>query len=201
MAYEPIENFGPVNLVGLSSDTKPTISPVGSTFYETDTGAVYMFAASAWGLDLRDGRDLHVRKTVTFTGAAGLGVSPGTVALFTLTGRVEVRRVSAFCTTLLAVTGTPALTMGTAIDVDAFIALTTATDIDANEWWTAATPATGSKSPLEVFTGGLVTSQASKLLNESIILDLTTATSVDSGVIVFDVWYRPVTDNGRLVAA
>jgi hypothetical protein len=91
--------------------------------------------------------------------------------------------------------------MGTAIDVDAFIALTTATDIDANEWWTAASPAVGSKSPLEVLTGGLVTSQGAKNLHESIILDVTTADSVDSGVIVFDVWYRPITDNGRLVAA
>lgn len=35
--------------VGLAADTKPTTGvPAGSTFYETDTGATYVYAGSAW---------------------------------------------------------------------------------------------------------------------------------------------------------
>ena len=34
--------------VGLSTDTKPTGEPAGSTFYETDTGARYVWDGAAW---------------------------------------------------------------------------------------------------------------------------------------------------------
>lgn len=35
--------------IGLSTETKPTIDvPVGSEFYETDTGDLYVFSGSAW---------------------------------------------------------------------------------------------------------------------------------------------------------
>lgn len=35
--------------IGLSGDSKPTDdTPVGSTFYETDTGNTYIFDGSSW---------------------------------------------------------------------------------------------------------------------------------------------------------
>jgi hypothetical protein len=35
--------------LGLSGDSKPTAdTPVGSTFYETDTGSTYIFDGSSW---------------------------------------------------------------------------------------------------------------------------------------------------------
>jgi hypothetical protein len=38
-----------VQYVGLSSDTKPTLSIlVGTQFYETDTGNTYIFTGSTW---------------------------------------------------------------------------------------------------------------------------------------------------------
>ncbi len=137
----------------------------------------------------------HSTKTITFDGTAGNGAQ-GTVTVFTLVGRVRSLWIAAFCTEdLVGATGT--LTLGTTGDVDGFIALTTATDIDANDWWTAAVPAVGSKSPLEVETGGLVTSQGPKLLSENIILGVLTADITD-GTIVFDVLYTPLTDGARL---
>ena len=141
----------------------------------------------------------HVRKTVTFTGAAGVGAA-GTVALFTVTGRVMVNWFTAYCTTLLLTSGAATMVCGTPGDTDGFIAITTATDIDEDEWWTAATPAVGAKSPLQVLTGGLVTSQGTKLLNENINLTVASA-DVQSGVIVFDAFWIPITDDGALVAA
>lgn len=138
----------------------------------------------------------HTTKDLTFTGAAGAGAT-GANTIFTITGRVWAHLVSAFCLTDLAGGGT--LSLGTAGDTDGFIAATTDTDIDQNDWWTAATPAAGSKSPLEVLTGGLVTSQGSKLLHENIILTIATNPTT-AGRIVFDVLWTPLTDGARLTA-
>ena len=138
----------------------------------------------------------HSTKTIALTGAAGNGLVNETVTVFTITGRVLVHWLAAFCTAdVVGATGT--LTLGTTGDVDGFIALTTGTDIDVDDWWTAAAPAAGSKSPLEVATGGLVTSQGPKLLSENIILGVLTAT-LTAGTFVFDVMYTPLTDGARL---
>lgn len=139
----------------------------------------------------------HCTKVITFTGAAGLGAA-GTVAVATITGRVAVLLTTAFCTTLLTESGaTSTISYGTAGDVDAFIAVTNAVDIDANEWWTAASTAAGSKSPLETLTGGLVVSQGWKLLSENTIFTVATA-DVTAGVLVVDHLYIPLTEGARL---
>ena len=39
--------------MGLDSDTKPTSPPVGSTFYETNTGQDFIYNGSNWVEDLR----------------------------------------------------------------------------------------------------------------------------------------------------
>ena len=139
----------------------------------------------------------HSTKTITFAGGTGTGAA-GTVAVFTITGRVLVHWTSVFCTTLLTESGaTATISYGTAGDVDAFIAATDAVTIDADEWWTAAAPAAGSKSPLEILTGGLVVSQGAKLLSESTIFTVATA-DVTGGVVVVDHFYTPLTDGARL---
>jgi hypothetical protein len=48
MAIVPVHRNGPVTLIGLASDTKPTIAPDGSIFIESDTGVQYRFASLAW---------------------------------------------------------------------------------------------------------------------------------------------------------
>ena len=202
MAVEVITPHGAVQYVGLSSDSKPT-PPIGSTFYETDTGAKYIYAGAAWGIDLRDGQELHVRKTINFT-TTPLAAS-GNLTVFTITGRVWVVRVSAFCTTLLGVTGAPTISLGDVGDIDGFIAVTTAADIDANEWWNGTVPAAsgGYGGQLAAPTAaGYATFNMNKYLSSDVrVTASATATSVDSGIIIFDMWYIPITDNGRLVAA
>src|SRR3990167_7386280 len=70
--------------VGLSTDTKPTGPRAGSLFYETDTGAQYLYDGAAWQLYLVGG-PFRASKTIAFTGAANLGAI-GNVPLFTVTG-------------------------------------------------------------------------------------------------------------------
>ena len=71
--------------VGVSGDTKPVSPPAGSTFYETDTGATYIYDGAAWQLRLSHTGLLKATKTITFDGTAALGVV-GNVTLFVGTG-------------------------------------------------------------------------------------------------------------------
>jgi len=43
-----IKWFGGGKITGLSTDTKPTLVPVGTTFYEEDTGNVFVWNGSTW---------------------------------------------------------------------------------------------------------------------------------------------------------
>lgn len=130
----------------------------------------------------------HVRKTVTFSD------SSGTVNVFTITGRVFVSALTAFCTTNVVEDGAVAsISLGGATDAQAFIVNTNPDDISINEWWADATPVGGTKQ-LDALQIDVVT-------DEDVILTITGGTDLDSGVIVFDVWYIPVTDNGALAAA
>ena len=134
-----------------------------------------------------------VRKTITFTGGAGLG-AVGTVALFTVTGQVLVKSISGFCSVLLAEGGATAeMSLGVVGDVDLFIVITEPEDIDANDFWVDDTPT-------EV--GGLLLPTALKdiLVTANIQLDITND-SVDSGVMEFACYYWPLSANGNIVAA
>ena len=135
----------------------------------------------------------HSQKIITFTGAAGAGAT-GVNTIFTITGRVWLHLISAFCTVDLV--GSAALELGVAADVDAFIVSTTDTAIDADEWWTSATPITGVEGPLKPIAS-TVPSQMDMLLSQNIILTVTTNPTT-SGVLVFDAHYTPLTDGGRL---
>jgi len=137
-------------------------------------------------------------KTITFTGGAGAGAINDITLIYTITGRVRVHLITAYCTTLLTESGaTATISLGTAGDVDAFIAVTDAVEIDATEWWTGAAPVVGSKSPVKVETGGLVISQVDKLVDENINTRHLVA-GTTGGVIVFDCWYEPITSTGAL---
>jgi len=61
MAVKEIGEFGSVfpyqRFIGLSTDTKPTAGiPVGSTFFETDTGSAYAYDGTNWVLRNYPGR-------------------------------------------------------------------------------------------------------------------------------------------------
>ena len=136
-------------------------------------------------------------KTITFTGAAGLGAI-GTFDLFTVTGEVLIAYLVPFCTTLVDVdagTGVASMQLGLVNATNLFVATTPAIDIDANEFWIDATPdANGIAAPaackdilITQNIQGEVTSTGTKLVN--------------AGVIRFDVYWLPLSSDGNLVPA
>ena len=139
-------------------------------------------------------------KTVTFTGGAGAG-AVGSVAVFTVTGRVLVHAIAAFCTTdLTEALATASISLGTTNQTTRFIANPTGGPIaiDANEWWTGTTPTVGSID----ITGGSAgaTDQQSVLVSEAIILTIGTQ-AVNGGVLDIYCLWEPLSANGSLVAA
>lgn len=127
------------------------------------------------------------RKTVTFSSDSG------TVTVFTITGRVMVSVIAAFCTTSLVENGVvTGIELGTAADPNLFILSTDPDAIDANEFWANTSP---------IASVQVDALQVDVLLSEDIILKITGGTDIASGVIVFDVLYLPITDGAGLVAA
>jgi len=123
-------------------------------------------------------------KTVTFDGTAGKGAI-GTVAIATVTGSVLLTYLTARCKTLL--TGaTATVELGSTGNTAALIALTTATDIDADEFWQDATPELR-VSPAVV----------DKCVATDIILTVATA-AVATGVIEFVILWTPLSSDGML---
>lgn len=124
-------------------------------------------------------------KTITFDGAASNG-AVGTVAIASVTGGVIIHRMTAFCSTLLA-GDTATIELGTANNTAGLIAQTTATNIDAEEFWQDTTP--------ETEISPVVTNQA---VSANLILTVGTAT-ITAGVIQFCIEWSPATTDGSLV--
>ena len=130
-----------------------------------------------------------VSKTLTFTGAAGLG-AVGQVPLFTLTGRVYVRIFVAVCTVDLVSGGGGSLSLGTPSSLTRQIIATTATGIDVGEVWANSTPSIGSRE--------LTTNMMNIVFTESPTAEVTVA-AITAGTIVFTIEYVPLTADGALV--
>jgi hypothetical protein len=128
-------------------------------------------------------------KTMTYAAGAGTG-NVGTVALFTVTGRVMMK-IFAFCTADITTDGAATVSVGTALSTAGLIASTTATAIDANEIWHDATP----DSSIE-----LSSVSTEKIVSQSIINTIATA-NMTGGTIVYVVHWRPVTQGASVVAA
>lgn len=126
----------------------------------------------------------HFIKTITFDGTSGNGAI-GTVAIGTVTGRICIVRASAYCRTLLTGAGAT-IELGTANNTAALIAQTTATDVDATEFWRDATP--------EVEVSPAITDMN---VAASIIITVGTA-AVDTGKIEFGFMWVPMSADGLL---
>lgn len=132
------------------------------------------------------------RKTVTFTGGAGAG-AVGSVALFTVTGEVLIKSITAFCTTLLAEAApTATLALGVTGATTLFIAATNAVDIDADEFWVDATPDAN---------GIAIPAALKDIIITQNIIGTVAAQNITSGVIRFDVVWQALSPDGNLVAA
>lgn len=130
----------------------------------------------------------HVRKSITFADVAGEGRVGTNVSVFTITGRVLLRDITAYCTTLLTKNGSATMSLGTASAVAALIAATDPTVIDADEWWEGTTPIAGMGDAI----------LASPLPVSEDIAVVPAVDDITAGVIVFDAWYDPITDDGAL---
>lgn len=142
---------------------------------------------------LASGRNYNaLRKTVAFTGAAGLG-AVGTVALFTVTGAVTAHLL-AICTESLATGAGATISVGTPAAVAGMIGVTIGIDIDIGEIWYAGAPATVldtlGNSLLEYVIGNGADIQANVLVNP-----------ITDGTIVFNLWWMPLIDGASVVVA
>ena len=135
-------------------------------------------------------------KTIAFTGAAGLG-AVGDITVWTITGRVLVCWLTAFCTENFVSAGGGTVSLGTATRVTKFIASATATTLNINEWWVDGTPITEAVNVINQTTNGSDPSQMNVNISSDVIIDVLTA-NVTDGTLVFDCWYLPVTSNGSL---
>ena len=143
----------------------------------------------------KDSDLIHVRKTVAFAGGVGTG-AVGTVALFTITGRVIIEYRTAFCTeTLEEAAPTATLEWGTASDTDALAGSTNATTIVNNDWWYQALSTAGAGG-----TSSALDNDFPIAVSESLIFTVG-AQNVTNGTLVLDLWWRPVSADGALVAA
>jgi hypothetical protein len=134
-------------------------------------------------------------KSITFTGAAGLG-AVGNVPLFTVTGEVEIYRIvpytvaslteaAAGSTLALGVTGATAL----------FIAATVVVNLDIGEFWTEATGA-------GVAGAGIALPAALKeIVVTGDIVGTVAVNDCNGGTLRFDVYWRPLSSDGKVVAA
>ena len=136
----------------------------------------------------------HVRKTIAFDGTAGNG-AVGSVAVFTLTGRVRVDEWIAFCTETLADAGggTPAtLDFGVTGNTDVFTFATPLSPADGlliNQLWAY---------DLAAAVGGIAAAPGPDFYIAANPILTVANEAITNGTLVIDMWYYPVTDDGAL---
>ena len=117
------------------------------------------------------------------------GGAAGALTMFTVTGVVEVV-VYGVCTTGLTSGGAATVELGVAGNTAVLIALTTATDLIANEIWQDATPTTTVEQISVDTTRKFVVTNG-----QDIILTIATA-ALTAGIVDFYLWWRPVSTDG-----
>lgn len=136
----------------------------------------------------------YCSKTVTFAGgtANNMGDFDGTgnpYTLFTVTGTVMMKLFATCGTDLAGASAT--VSVGVTGATAGLIALTTATDIDANEIWHDATP------DARVELSSVATE---KIVNSNVIQTVGTA-NVTGGVLTYHCIWKPISTDGLVVAA
>ena len=131
-------------------------------------------------------------KTITFTGASTLGLVNTNTTFFTVTGEVVVRYIVPFCTTSLTESGGAAsISLGVTSSTALFIASSLVADIDANEFWVSTTPtANGIALPATV----------KEIVITDNILTAHINNTTSGGVLRIDVYWRPLSADGNVVA-
>ena len=176
---------------GLSTDTKPTVAPAGSLFYETDSGMYYVWNGTAWSPMAKAGPNV-CRKLITFTGAANLG-AVGAAPLFTVTGTILIRHlVARGAVTLTEAAPTATIALGVTGSTSLFIGATTATAITNLTSWISTTPnATGLALPAAMKDIVIVTD----------LIATIAAQAVNGGALRVTAFWEPMEAGSTLVAA
>ncbi len=130
-------------------------------------------------------RAIPAEKTLTFNND---GI--GQLSLFTVTGSVKVKLI-AIVKTNVASAAAGTVSVGIATNVDAIIAVTLATDLDAKEIWHDTSPDSEIES-LDTIRGYLITD------GNDITLDILVG-QIDSGVILFKIEWSPFEEGSILV--
>lgn len=150
---------------------------------------------------IRAGYDQLLRaphKTITFTGASGLGLKDVAVPVYTVTGRVLLIYGTALVgDTLVSASDLGTISLGTASKPIFLVgASTVAAGAGAiNDWWFN----TGFSSGLayEMVGGAAQGDFVPVACNENIIITPATQ-NITAGSLIFDFWYRPITDGASL---
>tara|TARA_R110002167_G_scaffold72993_1_gene204810 strand:- start:211 stop:636 length:426 start_codon:yes stop_codon:yes gene_type:complete len=128
------------------------------------------------------------RKTITFDSGSGTGAT-GAAPIFTVTGEVLVSKIIPYITTNLA-GDSATLALGVTSGTADFIAATTATDMDADEFWVDTAPDANSVALPAALQDILVT--------DNIIGTVATA-AISGGVVDFTVYWRKISADGNVV--
>lgn len=131
-----------------------------------------------------------VAKTVTFTGASGVGAT-GTVALFAVTGQVLLSVVAVCSTSLVGATATHRV--GNSTTTNRYQAQVTATNIVAGD----TIDLSGEVSP---GTAPGTTPNQIAFSSESVIATIGTA-GITAGVLTYYCFYRPLSAGATVTAA
>lgn len=180
-----VVNSSGSKLIELWLRTLGSEAPTGSADPSGDIGEMIKH--------LVKGTDRFATKTLTFTGASGFGQAGTNATLFTVTGDVLVRLISTFCTTNLGeAAATATVALGVVNNTGLFIAATNSVDIDSGEFWVSTTPT----------ANGIAAPAATKdvLVTQNIVVGCA-AQNTNAGVLRADVWWRPLSSDGNLVAA
>lgn len=189
MAVVLISNYD--RFVGLATDTKPTDSPAGSTFYETDTGATHVYDGAAWKFYDSSGATYIARGNWNFTDDGG---ATGAFTIFTTTGDVLLQ-VFGVCNVALTSGGAATIELGVSGNTAVLIAQTTATALIANEIWHDATPTTTVEQIDLDGTRMFVIANG-----QDAIMTVATAALTAGDIDFYGLW-RPLSANGLVVPA
>jgi len=145
----------------------------------------------------------RTKRTITFAGATtnAWGDDGGTLdggVVYTVTGLVVVKIIAA-CSTLLDSDGAATLSLGITGDTAIFLPVETATQIDAGQVW--VNDAANATYIIVGEEAAAIDNVPEYLLNgNDIILTIAGAANVTSGVIDFYALWKPISDDGSIVA-
>ena len=129
-------------------------------------------------------------KSLTFTGASGLGQSTVDVPFFTVTGEVLIRYLVPFCTENLVSAGGGTLALAI-LSTATLVAATTATEIDVNNFWLDTAPNAYYDIP----------SSLNDIVLTANLIGVVAIANITGGTIRFDVIWRPLSSDGLLTPA